>query len=406
MWNEVFTPKQAELIGMFKQGKLRRINILEGSVRSGKTYISLVLWMLYVAAMPERGAYFMCAKTLYALKRNCLDLLCELAGPHFSFSLSSKEGRLFGRKLYLEGACDARAEAKIRGLTLAGAYCDELSQMPEDYFSMLLSRLSVPGAKVLATTNPDSPMHWLMRDYLERKEQLDLLSVKFLLEDNVFLDPEYVRRLKAEYQGVFYRRFILGQWCVAEGLVYDLTGIDYLADRVPPLQGGQEYRYYISVDYGTLNPCSMGLWAVDFAEGTAYRAAEYYYSGRAERRQKTDEEYYTALEELAGDRMIEYVVVDPSAASFLETIRRHGRFAVRKANNAVLPGIRTVAALFQAGRLKLCRNCKDAIRELSLYSWDPQAPEDRVLKEHDHAMDDMRYFAMTILRKEFRWEEW
>lgn len=406
MWNEVFTPKQAELLSMFKRKKLRHINILEGSVRSGKTWISLVVWMLYVASMPKGGAYLMCAKTLYALKRNCLDLLSELAGTQFQFSLSAKEGRLFGRKLYLEGACDARAEAKIRGLTLAGAYCDELSQMPEDYFSMLLSRLSVSGAKVIATTNPDSPMHWLMQNYLNRKDDLDLLSVKFLLEDNGFLDPEYVQRLKAEYQGVFYRRFILGQWCVAEGLVYDLPGVDYLADEVPPLPSGQAYRYFISVDYGTLNPCSMGLWAVDDRRGIAYRAAEYYYSGRASMRQKTDEEYYAALEALAGGREIEYVVVDPSAASFLETIRRHGAFPVRKANNAVLPGIRTVAALLQAGRLKLCTCCKDAIRELSLYRWDSKAPEDQVIKEHDHAMDDMRYFAMTILRKEFRWEEW
>ena len=406
MWSDVFTPKQAELIAAFKQGKLRRINILEGSVRSGKTFVSLVVFMLYVASMPKSGNYLMCAKTLYTLKRNCLDLLVELTGRQFTYSLAAKEGRLLGRRIYLEGACDDRAEAKIRGLTLAGAYCDELSQIPEDYFAMLLSRLSVPGAKVLATTNPDSPMHWLMRNYLERKDLLDLLSVKFLLEDNCFLDPEYIRRLKAEYQGVFYQRFILGNWCVAEGLVYDLSGLDYLADALPLLNGGRQYRCYISVDYGTLNPCSMGLWAVDPAAGVAYRAAEFYYSGREARRQKTDEEYYADLEALAGDRDIEYVVVDPSAASFLETIRRHGRFRPRKADNAVLPGIRTVAALFQAGRLKILRSCKDTLRELSLYSWDPQAPEDRVIKEHDHAMDDMRYFAATILRKEFRWEEW
>lgn len=406
MWNEVFTPKQAELISMFKHGALRHINILDGSVRSGKTFVSLVVWMLYVAAMPRSGSYLMCAKTLYALKRNCLDLLSELAGEQFTYSLSAKEGRLFGRKLYLEGACDARAEAKIRGMTLAGAYCDELTQVPEDYFSMLLSRLSVPGAKVLATTNPDSPMHWLMRNYLARKEELDLLSVKFLLEDNCFLESDYIQRLKAEYQGVFYQRFILGKWCVAEGLVYDLDGIDYLLDTLPLPEEAGRYRYYISVDYGTLNPCSMGLWAVDASQGAAYRITEYYYSGRETRRQQTDEEYYAALEALAGNRDIDAVVVDPSAASFLETIRRHGRFRARKADNAVLPGIRTVAALFRAGRLKILRGCKDTLRELSLYSWDPQAPEDRVIKAHDHAMDDMRYFARTILRKEFRWEEW
>lgn len=403
MWNEVFTKKQAALISIFKHGKLRRINILEGSVRSGKTYISLVLWILYVTSMPEDGAYLMCAKTTYALKRNCLDLLSQLAGADFKFSLSAKEGTLFGRKLYLEGACDGRAEAKIRGLTLAGAYCDELSQAPEEFFSMLLSRLSVPGAKVIATTNPDSPMHWLMRNYLARQEELDLLRMQFRLEDNRFLDPAYVERLKNEYQGVFYRRFILGEWCVAEGLVYDLSGIDFLLDALPE---NRDYRYYISVDYGTLNPCSMGLWAVDAQKGTAYRVSEYYYSGRETMRQKTDEEYYAALETLADGREIEYVVVDPSAASFLETIRRHGQFSVRKANNAVLPGIRTVAALFQAGRLKILKTCRDFLRELSLYSWDPQSPEDRVIKQHDHAMDDMRYFAMTILRKEFRWEEW
>ena len=207
---------------------------------------------------------------------------------------------------------------------------------------MLLSRLSVPGAKVIATTNPDSPMHWLMGNYLTRQDELDLLRMQFRLEDNCFLDPGYVDRLKAEYQGVFYRRFILGEWCVAEGLVYDLEGIDYLLDTLPE---NRDYRYYISVDYGTLNPCSMGLWAVDSTRGTAYRISEYYYSGREQRRQKTDEEYYEALTALADGREIEYVVVDPSAASFLETIRRHGQFAVRKANNAVLPGIRTVAAL-------------------------------------------------------------
>lgn len=267
---------------------------------------------------------------------------------------------------------------------------------------MLLSRLSAPGAKLIATTNPDSPTHWLMQNYLKRQDELDMLVEKFLIDDNTFLDPEYVRQLKSEYQGVFYNRFILGDWCVAEGLVYDLAGVDYIVDDLP--EGS--YDYYISIDYGTLNPCSMGLWALDSAQGVAYRIREDYYSGRDKRALKTDEEYHEALVKLAGDLPIMAVIVDPSAASFLETIRRHGLFSVRKAKNDVLPGIRLTASLLQRGRIKILRCCENAIKEFGLYSWDSKATEDKVVKENDHAMDDIRYFAMTILRKEFRWEEW
>ena len=401
MWSDVFTQKQAELVRTFKHGNLRRINILEGSVRSGKTWISLIIWGLWVATMPADGSYLMTAKTLTALKRNCLDPLQDMIGAsNFSFSLPTKEGRLFGRKIYLEGANDAKAESKIRGLTLAGAYCDELTQFPEDFFAMLLSRLSAPGAKLLGTTNPDTPMHWLMQNYILRADDLDLLVDKFLIDDNTFLDPDYVTALKREYQGVFYKRFILGQWCVADGLVYDFNAAKSVVDS-PTLDGA---RYFISIDYGTLNPCSMGLWAL--MDGTAYRISEYYYSGREKKRMHTDEEYYEELEKLAGNRYIEDVVIDPSAASFIETIRRHGHFHVRKAVNDVLPGIRTVAAMLQRGRLKICQVCKDAIREFGLYSWDSKATEDKVVKDNDHAMDDIRYFVMTILRRELRWEEW
>lgn len=405
MWSDVFTEKQAALISKLKHGQLKRINILEGSVRSGKTWVSLIVWALWITSMPADGGYLMTAKTLTALKRNCLDPLQDMVGKvNFSFSTTTKEGRLFGRKIYLEGANDAKAESKIRGLTLSGAYCDELTQVPEDYFAMLLSRLSAPGAKLIGTTNPDTPMHWLMQNYINRADQLDMLVETFLIDDNTFLDPEYVRQLKAEYQGVFYKRFILGQWCIADGLVYAFDEALSVVDKPPESRNG--YRYFISVDYGTQNPCSMGLWAFDSDTGVACRAAEYYYSGRSNRAQKTDEEYYTELERLAGDRYIERVVVDPSAASFIETIRRHGRFSVRKAANDVLPGIRTVASLLQRGRLKICRECRDAIREFGLYSWDDKATEDRVVKDNDHAMDDIRYFAMTILRRELRWEEW
>lgn len=388
---------------LWQDDELRRINLLEGSVSSGKTWISLVLWAFWVATMPQDKLYLMCAKSLTTLKRNCLILLQELVGQrNFTFSIPAKEGYLFGRRVLFEGANDARSESKIRGMTLQGAYCDELTQFPEDFFAMLLSRLRVPGAKLIATTNPDSPSHWLKANYIDRADELDFLDLKFTIDDNTTLDLEYVENIKREYTGVFYDRFILGKWCLAEGLVYDLTGVDYIVDELP--EGS--YAYYVSIDYGTLNPCSMGLWALDRAQGVAYRIREDYYSGRDKRALKTDEEYHEALVKLAGELPIEAVIVDPSAASFIETIRRHGLFSVRKAKNDVLPGIRLTASLLQRGRIKILRCCENAIREFGLYSWDSKAQEDKVIKENDHAMDDIRYFAMTILRKEFRWEEW
>jgi len=217
-----FTAKQNELIRAFKQNKLKRLNILEGSVRSGKTWISLILWAVWVASRPKEYQYMMCAKSLQTLKRNCLLPLQELVGErNFTFSLSTKEGVLFGRKIMLEGANDMRSEGKIRGITLGGAYCDELTLFPKDFFVMLLSRLSAPGAKLIATTNPDVPTHWLLTDYL-KNEKLDLLRMFFHIDDNTTLPADYVESLKKEYTGVYYDRFICGDWVVANGAIYKI----------------------------------------------------------------------------------------------------------------------------------------------------------------------------------------
>lgn len=215
-----FTAKQNELVRALKQDKLKRLNILEGSVRSGKTWISLILWAVWVATRPKDYPYMMCAKSLQTLKRNCLSPLQELVGEnHFTFSLNTKEGVLFGRKILLEGANDSRSENKIRGSTLGGAYCDELTLFPKDFFVMLLSRMSTPGAKLIATTNPDVPTHWLLTDYL-KNEKLDLFRMFFHIDDNTTLPAEYVESLKKEYTGVYYDRFIRGDWVVANGAIY------------------------------------------------------------------------------------------------------------------------------------------------------------------------------------------
>ena len=219
-----FTPKQQALIRTFKAGGLKRLNLLQGSVRSGKTWISLILWAVWVSTRPKDCMYMMCAKSLQTLKRNCLIPLQELVGEqNFVFNIGKKEGVLFGHKIMLEGANDARSENKIRGITLGGAYCDELTLFPKDFFTMLLSRLSVAGAKLIATTNPDVPTHWLKKEYIDNPSLTDdLLSIFFHIDDNTTLPAEYVSSLKKEYTGVFYDRFILGKWVVANGAIYKI----------------------------------------------------------------------------------------------------------------------------------------------------------------------------------------
>lgn len=406
----VYTPKQRELLRLWQTNKLKRINLLSGSVRSGKTWISLVLWAFWVATMPKEKNYLMTAKSLTTLKRNVLDLLTELVGEkNFMFSIAQKQALLFGRKIYLEGANDARAESKIRGMTLQGAYCDELTLYGEDFFTMMLSRLSEPNAKLFATTNPDSPMHWLNKQYIERRHKLSMLLMTFLIDDNTFLDTNYVEELKKEYVGVFYDRFIKGEWVLAEGRVYPgFSEIDNVTEDVP-----EDGTYYISIDYGTLNPFSAGLWCV--SDGKAVRIKEYYHSGRDTKKQLTDEEYHAELEKLIQytdsegvlqEYEIDRVVIDPSAASFIACMRRHGKFRVKHAVNTVVDGIRNVTSMLNSKRLFIHSSCKDSIKEFKLYSWDDKAHEDKVIKENDHAMDDIRYFVNTILVKEFKWLDW
>lgn len=394
---EMFTPKQEVLLSMFKHDQLKRINILEGSVRSGKTWISLVLWAFWVATMPADGSYLMVAKTLTSLKRNCLDLLQTLVGQrNFTYNINTKEGRLFGRLIYLEGVNDARAENKIRGMTLQGAYCDELTLFTEDFFAMLLSRLSMSGAKLIGTTNPDNPMHWLKTKYIDRKDKLDMLTMQFLIDDNTMLDPAYVTSLKKEYTGVFYERFILGKWVVADGVIYDMWQDSYYYDELP---SNMEYAgQYITIDYGTTNPTAM-YYVID--DGTRlWVDDEYYYSGKDKRQQKTDKEYADDLEAFIGDRPINAIILDPSAASFRAELASRGIITVN-ADNDVLDGIRLMATVIGLGYLRVNRQCKRFAQEIVAYSWDSKAAErgeEKPIKQADHAMDSIRYCIKRIMK--------
>lgn len=219
-----------------------------------------------------------------------------------------------------------------------------------------------------------------------------------MMEDNFSLAQETKDMYERSFSGVFYDRYIKGLWVLAEGLVYPM--FDKSKHVLEEYNPSSYVEYYISIDYGTLNPCSMGLWAVE--NDKAVRIDEYYYDGRSKGVLKTDEEYYQALENLAGDKKICYVIIDPSASSFITCIRRHGKFVVRQARNSVIDGIRETATLISSGRILICKNCADILKEFALYRWDERSAEDKVIKEHDHAMDEMRYFCYTILRNKLR----
>ena len=304
--------------------------------------------------------------------------------------------RLGGQEntFFLFGGKDEGSAALIQGVTLAGVLLDEVALMPRSFVEQACARCSVTGAKFWFSCNPEGPGHWFYREWICRCQARNALHLRFFMEDNPSLSEETRARYQRAFQGAFYRRFVLGEWTAAEGLVYDFFD-QGMVEAVP---AGEAQRWVISCDYGTVNPTSLGLWG-KFGDRW-YRVKEYYYDAREAKRQQTDQEYAQRLGELAGGREIEAVVVDPSAASFLELLRREG-WQVRKAKNDVLSGIRMTADALKHGRIVICTPCGDAIREFGAYCWDLSAGDhDKVKKQFDHAMDEIRYFVATVVAPE------
>ena len=293
-------------------------------------------------------------------------------------------------RFYVFGGRDESSASLIQGITFAGILLDEAALMPRSFVEQACARCSVAGSRLWFNCNPAGPGHWLYKTWILEAEQRNCLRLHFTMEDNPSLTPQIRQRYHRLYTGVFYRRYILGEWVQAEGRVYEFFSPE-MAGKVPDSCD----KWYISCDYGTVNPMSMGLWGR--SRDTWYRVKEFYFDSRKEQRQMTDAEYADALQSLAGDRQITAVIVDPSAASFLEVLRRRG-WRVQKAKNEVLSGIRLTADLLKKGKIVICEGCGDCLREMEEYVWDLSGgSQDRVRKEHDHAMDDMRYFAATVL---------
>lgn len=368
--------------------------ICDGSIRSGKTVAMTVGFIMWAMTRFDGCNFAICGKTIESLRRNVTSNLPVWLAGVFSFKEHRTENKIVvsangkSNSFYLFGGKDESSAALIQGITLAGILLDEVALMPESFVNQATARCSVEGAKLWFNCNPEGPSHWFYTKWVLEASRRKMLHLHFTMDDNLSLSASVKARYESLYSGVFYDRFIRGLWVVAEGLIYTMFDKD---KHIVPTIDRPYTDYMISCDYGTLNPTAAELWGR--CDGKWYCIREYYYDGRKQQRQRTDEEHYAAVEALAGDLPIRKIIVDPSAASFIEVIRRHGRFIVEQASNRVIDGIRDVATHLNAGDILFNDCCKDCISEFGLYRWDEKAAEDRPLKVSDHAMDSTRYFV-------------
>jgi PBSX family phage terminase large subunit len=404
------------------------INIYEGSVRSSKTVGSLIRWIDFVRTAPA-GPLLLSGKTERTARRNVIDPLIDMLGPRRArYNVGTGELMMLDRKVYVAGANDERSQDKIRGVTLAGAYADEISTYPESFFQMLTTRFSVDGAMLFGTTNPEGPRHWLKLNWLDRAclwlrgdgtiattapgaaldgtGALRLHRFSFRLADNPYLPAGYLDMVLRQYTGLWRRRYIDGEWVAADGIIYDAFDYErHVVQHLPPI-----LKFFaLGIDYGTSAPFAALLLGHG-ADNRIYVCGEYRYESSVHRRTKTDAEYSAELSAwldafavpqsdppVRGVRP-QWTAVDPSAASFVTQLYRDGRLTPTAADNSVIDGIRQVGMLIAQDRLRVHASCTGLLSELPGYVWDPKATEkgdDKPLKDADHSCDALRYGIAT-----------
>lgn len=373
--------------------------ICDGAVRSGKTVCMSISFILWSFSQFSDSSFAICGKTITSLKRNVIVPLISVL-LSLGFSVREKKSQNLieigkGKRInryYLFGGRDESSASLIQGMTLCGILLDEVALMPRSFVEQALARCSVNGSKFWFNCNPENPHHWFYTEWIKKSKEKNCLYLHFLMNDNPSLSQQIIKRYESLYSGAFYERFVLGKWVAVDGLVYPFfSEKEHIAKAVPENCS----QYYISCDYGTVNPASFGLWGLN--NGVWYRLREFYHDSKAKGFQMTDKEYYEELVRLADNRHIDAVIVDPSAASFMECIRREGRFRVIPAKNNVSDGIRQVSEKLKTKSIMIGSSCVDSIREFSMYRWDSNSVKDTPRKEYDHAMDDIRYFVATAL---------
>lgn len=399
-----FSPKQLAVLNWWcKSSRMKNKNgiICDGAVRSGKTLcmsLSFICWSFYSFS---DTSFALCGKTIASLRRNVVTPLLPVL-TDLGFICDYKISRNYleitrenvTNRFYLFGGRDESSASLIQGMTLGGVMLDEAALMPRSFVEQALARCSLENAKYFFNCNPEHPYHWFYMEWIKKCDEKNMLYLHFTMEDNPSLSEMVINRYKSLYSGAFYERFVEGKWVTADGLVYPMFSYDRHVKRCDD----KFSEYYLSCDYGTVNPFSLGLWGRCCDKW--YRIDEYYHSSRDNGVQLTDEEYYTQLEKLSQGKQIEALIIDPSAASFIQTVRRHGKFAVIKADNDVITGINSVCQALKNDEIYFYPNCADTLREFSIYRWDSSIKRDAPKKENDHAMDDIRYFVSTVLKKE------
>lgn len=395
--------------------------IAEGAVRSGKTIVgslSFILWSMYSF---KNNQFAICGKTIGSLRRNVLTPLKDIL-VNRGYSVIERKGENYmivskadiSNVYYFFGGRDERSQDLVQGITLAGVFLDEVALMPRSFVEQVLARCSVTGSKFWFNCNPSSPAHWFYIEWVQKAAERNAFRIHFMMEDNLSLSQETINRYKAMFQGIFYKRFILGEWAAADGVVYDCFDVDkntytndsretivpiYIRENDAANNGLPIY----GCDYGVYNPCV-------FLEGYKYRKVgdpvpyfyvdrEYYYDGRKSMKQKTDEEYSNDFVSFVDNKQIKNVVVDPSASSLIMSLRRKG-VPVLKARNDVEEGIRLVYSLMSTGHILINRdNCSKLIQELGLYIWNEKKSEqgkEEVVKQNDHCCDALRYMIASV----------
>lgn len=381
--------------------------IADGAIRSGKTLCMSLSFVIWAMTRFSNNNFGMCGKTIGSFRRNVLfwlKLMLITLGykvkDHRSDNLLIVTKKDIENYFYIFGGKDESSQDLIQGITLAGVFFDEVALMPESFVNQATGRCSVTGSKFWFNCNPGSPRHWFNINWIKKYKDKKMIYLHFTMDDNLSLSEEIKETYRSLYVGVFFKRYILGLWCVADGLVYSMF------DEKKHVVHGKckEYpQYVVSIDYGTVNPFSCGLWGSNTKE--ACRVREVYYNSREEGKERLDDEaYYKMMDEMIGDTKILYIIIDPSAASFKETVKKHGKYVIKDANNDVLDGIRVVTTFLVKGILKVHESCTNTIEEFGLYAWDEESGEDKVIKESDHAMDDTRYYCRTFLQRAMRWK--
>ena len=403
--------------------------IADGAIRSGKTVSMSLSFVMWAMSIFNGQNFAMCGKTIGSFRRNVLFWLkLMLKSRGYSVTDRRADNLIIIRKgdtenyFYIFGGKDERSQDLIQGITLAGVFFDEVALMPESFVNQATGRCSVEGSKFWFNCNPDGPYHWFKTNWIDKstgylgKEQVEqirkkaaeegkdpglkeILYLHFTMDDNLSLSEAIKARYRSMYIGVFFKRYILGLWAAAEGVIYDMFDpekhVKNIKEFFQILVNGNRY---VSCDYGTQNATVFLLWNKGI-DGKWYCIREYYYSGRDKGKQKTDAEYADDLKKWLDGTRIKAMIVDPSAASFIAELRKRG-YKVIKANNDVLDGIRLVGMLLNLEMLIFSSSCTETIKEFASYIWDDKAAEhgeDKPVKQHDHGCDAVRYFVSTVL---------